>query len=117
VAISGRLARKLQETMGAEAGEDLMSWMQGMESQRWEFRELRGELGALRGDLGTLRGEIGTLREQLTAFGTRTEVGLARLETLIEKRHASLMRWSFAYWMGSVAGLTAAVAVLDRFLR
>ena len=114
MAISGRLTRKLYEMFGQDAGDDLMSWMQTVDSQRAEFRELHeATTSRFEARLGEstarLRAEISELRREL-------QVGLARLETGIEKRTASLMRWSFVFWIGSVAAVAGAVAALDRFL-
>jgi hypothetical protein len=129
VAISGRLARRLHETLGAEAGEDLVAWMQGVDTQRWEFRELHeattarfearvGEAEArLRGEILDLRNEVGVVRGEVAGIRAELQLGLSRLETLIERRYADLMRWSFVFWIGSVAAMTGAVAALDRFLR
>ena len=108
MAISGRLTRKLYETLGTEAGEDLVTLLQGAEAQRWEFRELH--------EATTARFEA-RLGEAEARLRQEIVVGLTRLETTIETRYASLLRWSFMFWIGSVAAMTGAVAALDRFLR
>lgn len=132
MAISGRLTRKLYETFGQEAGEDLVSWMQGVDTQRWEFRELHeattarfesrvGEATAqLRQEIQRLDSKIvetaAGLRQDMSDLRLEMRVGFARLEATIEQRHASLMKWSFGFWIGSVAAGSAAIAALDQFL-
>lgn len=115
MAISGRLTRKLYETLGTDAGEDLVTLLQGAEAQRWEFRQLHeATTSRFEARLGETEAR---LRQEIVESRAQFHVGLARLETTIEKRYASLMRWSFVFWIGSVAAMTGAVAALDRFLR
>ena len=46
-----------------------------------------------------------------------TGLGFARLEAMIEKRRADIMKWSFVFWVGSVVTLLGALVTLSRFLR
>ncbi len=50
--ISPHLLRKLQETLGADAADDLVTWMEAMDSNRGDIAELRHEtqLGLARMD-------------------------------------------------------------------
>ena len=84
MAIPQQLRRKLHETLGAEAGEALVSWMEGADTHRGDVAELRHEV----------------------------RVSFARLETLIEGRIADLMKWSFVFWVGAVAAIAALAGVL-----
>ena len=90
--ITSRLSRRLHQTLGEEAAEDLVSWMQQVDAQRAELRELNdlnfarieerfsrfedrlanlatradlaAAIGGVREDLAT---ESGSLREALAA--------------------------------------------------
>ncbi|MBI2615935.1 MAG: hypothetical protein HYW52_09720 [Gemmatimonadetes bacterium] len=44
------------------------------------------------------------------------EKGFARLEMRIEQRTADIMKWSFAFWVGSVLTITGALVALSRLL-
>jgi hypothetical protein len=86
------LQRKLQQTLGPEAAEDLVSWMEGVDSNRADIAELRNEM------------QIGF---------ARIEARFAAVETIIERRTAELMKWSFVFWVGAVIS----IAILTKVLR
>ena len=115
VAISGRLTHKVYETLGQEAGEDLVNWMHGIDAQRWEFRELH-ETSTARFE-ARLGEAVAQLRSEMVTMKTELQVGLSKLETTIERRYASLLRWSFLFWIGSVATVIGAVVTLQRMVR
>jgi chromosome segregation ATPase len=60
-----------------------------------------------------LRAEI---HAGLTDVRRDLETGLARLEMTIERRTADIMKWSFAFWVGSVLAISGALVVLSRFI-
>lgn len=101
--ITTRLSRTLHQTLGEEAAEDLVNWMQQVELQRAELRELN-ELNFSRFDarLGETRAE---LRQEMQA-------GFGRLENKLEQRTADLMKWSFVFWIGAVGAVAALAGVL-----
>jgi hypothetical protein len=138
--ITARLSHKLHQTLGDEAAEDLVNWMQHVDAQRVELRELNelnfsrvdARLGearhAAQADLAGLRQEMlagfAALREELHGVDAKTQAGLAELrqalqaglggvETKLEQRTADLMKWSFVFWVGAVG----AVAMLAGILR
>lgn len=84
MAIPQHLHRKLQQTLGQEAAEDLVSWMESVDSNRADIAELRHEM----------------------------QVGFARLEATIERRAADLMKWSFVFWVGAVISIAVLATVL-----
>ena len=84
MAIPQHVRRKLQETLGAEAAEALLRWMEDADAHRGDVAELRHEM----------------------------QVSFARLEALIEKRVADLMKWSFVFWVGAVGAIAALANVL-----
>ena len=96
--ITTRLSRKLHQALGEEAGEDLVTWMQQVDVQRAELRELN-ELNfsrfdarlaevreATRADIAELRQEMRALRAE---FHQALQVGLSGVETKIEQRTAA----------------------------
>lgn len=91
MAISQHVRRKLQEVLGAEATEALVSWME---------------------DADTHRGDVAELRHEMQVSFARLEHRFASMETLIEKRFAELMKWSFVFWVGAVGAIAALAGVL-----
>ena len=90
--ITARLSRKLYETFGDDAAHDLVDWMQHMDAQRVELRELN-ELNFAR-----FSALIGEFRSEV-----RTEI--AHLEMRIERSRADLIKWSFVFWVGAVGAI------------
>ncbi len=69
------LSRKLQETLGADAADFLVAWMQEMDTSRGDIRELRHEmqLGFTRVDarFGELESKLTVLMEKSLREQTR----------------------------------------------
>ena len=105
--ITAKLSRKLYDTFGDEAAGEMIDWMQRVDAQRAELRELN-ELSVSR-----LEARLGEVRADLEK---KMETGFARLETRVEQRTADIMKWSFAFWAGSVLVTVSALAALARFL-
>jgi len=97
--ITSRLSRRLYETLGDDAGHDLVDWMLQLDTQRTELRELNdlnfARFGAL---ISEFRGEV------------RAEI--ARLETRIERTRADVIKWSFIFWVGAVGSIALLAGVL-----
>jgi len=90
MSVSARLSSRLHETLGPGAAEDFVTYLDEMRS---DHRELRADFTELRREM---------------------HVGFARLETLIEKRSADLIKWSFVFWVGAVAAIAMLAGVLGR---
>jgi len=103
VPITARLSRKLHQTLGDEAGEDLVTWMQQVDAQRAELRELN-ELNFARFD-ARLSTSVAELRQQM-------QTGFAQLEARLERRMGELIKWSFVFWVGAVGAIAALAGVL-----
>jgi hypothetical protein len=103
VSITARLSRKLHQTLGDEAGEDLVTWMQQMDAQRIELRELN-ELNFARFDT-RLSAAVAELRQEMQA-------GFAQLEIRLERRVGDLIKWSFVFWVSAVGAIAALAGVL-----
>ena len=94
--IPSRLSRRLYETFGDDAGADMVDWMQNVEAQRAELRELN--------ELNVQRFEMRLAESEARIVG--------RLEAKIEQRVADLMKWSFVFWVGAVGAVAVLAGVL-----
>ncbi len=131
--LTTRLARKLGETLGPEASEDLVDWMRTVETReadlramheltyaRFEsrldqkFSELQHEM-----QLGFAHAttQMAELRGEMVETRRQSEAGIANLEIRMERRFADLMKWSFVFWIGSLVTLVGTLAALERFAR
>lgn len=93
MSISTQLLGKLRETLGADAANDLVSWMKSMDSHR--------------GDLGELRHEMQLGFARLDATFAKLEV---RFEALMEKGLPEQTRFFFLAWsvlLAAIVGLYA----------
>ena len=121
MAITTRLSRKLHQALGDDAAEDLVNWMQQVDAQRAELKELN-ELYFARVDARlteareTMRADLAELRQEMQAgFATARQelhVGLTSIETKLERRTADLMKWSFVFWVGAVGAIAILAGVL-----
>lgn len=113
--ITPRLSRRLQQTLGEEAAEDLVNWMQQVDAQRAELRELN-ELNFSRidGKLAevAMRADLAELRQELRVGFANLQQEMARLETRFERRFGDLIKWSFVFWVGAVGAIAALARVL-----
>jgi hypothetical protein len=100
----------LHQTLGDEAGEDLVTWMQQVDAQRVELRELN-ELNFARFD-ARLSASVAELRQEMqVGFGSLRQE-MAHLEVRFERRLGDLIKWSFVFWVGAVGAIAALAGVL-----
>jgi hypothetical protein len=131
MAIPARLSRKLRESLGDEGANDLVDWMVLVEDRRSElqgivdasraaadarFAEFNARIDQRFAEIDLRFSEIDlrfseTNRRMDAGFAEHRE-GLAKLETVFERRFGDLMKWSFVFWCGAVG----AVAMLARAL-
>src|SRR6266508_1400954 len=82
MAITARLSHKLHQTLGDDAAEDLVTWMQQVDAQRVELRELN-ELNFARVDARfaearqAARADLAELRQEMGSGFAETESGFA----------------------------------------
>jgi hypothetical protein len=100
---SHRLVENLRRTLGDQAAEDLMTWMDDVDSRRSDFTQLRVEISEFR---EVMRGDVAELRQQLVAQD-------ARLRDEVKAVKFDLLKWSFVYLVVAVTS----VAVLTFVLR
>jgi hypothetical protein len=110
-----KLSRKLQETLGPEASDAMIDWMNQTDARHEqlhaELAEFRSEV---RADLAELRREmdakLGALREEM-------RVGFAKVEISAAQRHADFMKWTLGFWVLSLATLAGTIIGLSNRLR
>jgi hypothetical protein len=110
MSIPPQLGGKLQEVLGREAAELFVSMLEGI---RADLAELKHEL--LRVELrlnDRLDSKIGTLGKDMSGALGSMEKSVADLRVQMERQHASLLKWSFAFWVGAVASIAALAGVL-----
>ena len=100
---SKHLRRKLQDALGQEAAENLVTWIDQTDSLRGDVAELRQEM-----DRGFARVDS-RFKELEAKFDTR----FAEMDAKLERRFADLIKWSFVFWVGAVG----AIAMLANVLR
>lgn len=126
--LPAHIARRLREVLGADAGEDLVTWMDDAYGVRDEIAGVRADLAELRrealADVAELRREVRTdvaeLRHEMQIGFTRMEAGVATqiavlrqsLGEQIADTRSDLMKWSFVFRVGAVAAIAALAGVL-----
>ena len=123
MSIPPRLASKLNETLGAQAAEDLVSWL---DESRTQHSELRADVAELRHEMETrfvatnsamaTKDELHTLgtnlRGEIHGVETRLALQIAGVSNQVEKSAAKLIQWSFVFWVGAVAAVALLAGVL-----
>jgi hypothetical protein len=108
--LSARLSRKLYETFGDDAAHDMVDWMQQIDAQRSELRELNEANFARFAAL--LNEKFGELRGEFSSQSHRLEMRIDQLEIKLEQRSADLIRWSFVFWVGAVGAIALLAGAL-----
>src|SRR5688572_20392230 len=101
-----RLNRSLQRALGAEAAEDLVNLLDGVELQRSELRAFRE---SMRADFAEFRGG---LERQNAALRQEMTTALGGLGERIAGVEARLMKWSLMFWTGAVLAIAGLVVAL-----
>jgi hypothetical protein len=126
--ISPSLSRKLRETLGHDAGGDLVTWL---DEQREQSEQLHADMAELRQEMlameSRLTTAIVTIESKLTAViaaeRADTKAELAGMKGVLAESHAQLsaqiadvksdlMKWSFVFWCGAVTAVAALAGVL-----
>jgi hypothetical protein len=88
MAVPHSLSRKLRETLGQDAGGDLVTWL---DEEREDRTRIHAELAELRHEMLAMEGRLGSR---------------------IHEVKSDLMKWSFVFWCGAVAAIAALAGVL-----
>jgi hypothetical protein len=117
MAATQRLTRALQQQLGDELSRELLTWMGRMDSSRSELTELHNDF----------RTFVVQTNSRFDAIETRMDAGFARadakfdgklealefkLGSMIDARHAELMKWAFVFWCGSISAMVALVLAM-----
>jgi hypothetical protein len=113
MAISQRLTRKFQQTLGNEPAEDLVRWMDHVDTRGEEVRDLIAQVRewreASRADFAELRQEMhagfARGREDLTQAVHALELADANLRTELANVRADLLKWSFLFWVTTLGAV------------
>jgi pheromone shutdown protein TraB len=82
--------KKLQQMLGAEAGEDLVAWME---------------------EVDTARGDIAELRHEMQIGFARIDARFSAMEALLERRIREVMMWCV-----TLSGVSIGIATLALLL-
>jgi hypothetical protein len=126
--ISTHLLRKLQETLGVEAAEDLSHLLESMDADRGDIREFRHETqlqfaavrADFRADMASLNQDLRqemvksnhALREDMTRFRIDVLEAVRQVDIRVANTRADLLKWSFTFWVGAVLAIAALAGVL-----
>lgn len=102
--ISPHLLRKLKETLGSEAADDLVNWMDLMDAHRGDVGELRHEMQL---GFGRIDARFQQLGETFTSALLASE---AKSDSRLEKALREQTRFFFLAWaviLASIVGLYA----------
>jgi hypothetical protein len=108
VPITPRLSRKLQQTLGEEAGVEFVNWMHHV-GARVADTVTRGDLAEVR---EAMRADLAELRQEMQVGFAKMHEEMARLETRFERRFSDLIKWSFVFWVGAVGAIAMLAGVL-----
>ena len=89
------VSQKLRQTLGAEATEFIVTWMDGVDSHRADVAELRQEM------------QVG-----FTRLEAKIDQAVAHMDARLERRISDLMKWSFVFWVGAVVSIAVLANVL-----
>src|SRR5438477_6172608 len=105
--ISPSLSRKLRDTLGPDAGGDLVTWL---DEQREESAQMRADMAELRQEMVAMEARISQrfdrqdtmLAERDAKLAERIGMIHTELVTRISDVKSDLMKWSFVFWCGAV---------------
>lgn len=135
MSIPPRLAVKFEETIGHEATEDFVTWMDGVRADLNELKQevlrveirlgdrIDSKIGALQKTFNDRFGAVDerfgalqkTFDDRFGAVGERfgtIEKAIADLRVELKDQHASLLKWSFVFWVGAVMAIATLAGVL-----
>src|SRR5688572_557608 len=112
-----KVARKLSESLGSEAADAMVDWMNGTEERT---RELSADIAELRQEMNTrfadLREEMRVGFANVDSKFAAMDGKFAAMDAAAAKRHADFMKWTLGFWAVSLVTLVGAIATLSRVL-
>ena len=135
--VTARLSNSLHRALGDEPAGDLVDWMQqldttqsdvrhgvsadmaAMRADMAEFRQAMGvDMAAMRADMAEFRhavtSDISTLKHKtqsdVSTLRQELQVGIATAKADASRHFAETLKWSFLFWLGTVAAAAVAIA-------
>ena len=97
-------------SLGSEAGEDLVTWMDEVAAHHEELRaSIRADFAEFRREM---KEEIQALESRMLPRFDRLDERILYVDRRIGETKADLMKWSFVFWVGAVAAIAALAGVL-----
>jgi hypothetical protein len=128
MAATQRLTRALQQRLGDELSRELLTWMGRMDSSRSELTEFhtdfRNFVVQTNRRFDAIETRMSGIETRMSGIDTRMDAGFTRIEakfdgklealefklgSMIDARHAELMKWAFVFWCGSIFAMVALV--------
>ena len=108
-----RLSENLRRALGDQAAEDMLSWMEDVESRRSEMAQLRESIRADFAEFReTMRGDFAELRQQMRDGEARLREEDVAIRAEIKQAKYDLIKWSFVFRVTAVASITGLAKVL-----
>ena len=108
--ITPRLSRRLHHTLGEEAGEDLVNWMQQVDAlSELNFTRFDARLAEVGNEV---RADLAELRHEMNVGFATLRQEMAQMEARFERRISDLIKWSFVFWVGAVGAIAMLAGVL-----
>jgi hypothetical protein len=116
---SPHLERKLKETLGEDAGEELAAVTERVDGIRDDIASLQQELRAVELRLEALISKHDELLKAVLAVVQGLESkneelvkAVHAVDKRIEEKHAQLLMWSLGFWVAAVGAIAALAGVL-----
>ncbi len=107
--VTTRLLQRLQETLGDEATNDLVTWVDhATETSVGRFE------AKLEQRLVELKAEF---RVDLAHLENRIDTGLAALRAEMAAQRSDLLKWMFIFWVGTIVPLAGLMITLVKLVR
>jgi hypothetical protein len=100
------LSKKLRDTLGPDAGEELMTWLQETRNEVSQFAQWRQEL------LDAVRASESRMIERTNQLEIRMIERFGATDVRIAEVKADLLKWSCIFWVGAVGAIAALAGVL-----
>lgn len=126
--LSPHLVRKLQDALGHEAAQDLVSRLEGGDSLRADVSELRHEMqhgfAAIAAQITVLSANVdarfATADARMDTLDQKIDLKidglastlLAEMKEQVATATAKLLKWSFVFWVGAVGAIAGLAGIL-----
>ena len=115
--VTAKLSRKFYEALGDDIANELVEWFNQVDATyRADLRELN-ELNFARFE-ASMKQQMAELAVKLDQHISGTRTNMTELETRLDRRitstRADLIKWMFAFWIGTLAPLAGLIILLTR---